>query len=242
MAERADEYARRESRQAKTHPLATGFDVPGSIDNAVFRRSRPPPVGSAAAEWDGDHTSTIRREPIGVVGHRPVELPLQMAMWKMLPAIAAGNTMCLPSEMTPITSLMLAEMTAPLAAGRGFQRSPGPVRRRRSADRPPSVRGWCRPPDPPESAIGGRDGRPAQTSPPGAGGQGAVRRLGGRRSGCRHPGRSPASPDQHRPGLHRRHPAYVHRSRSPFVDGVARVMDASCGDLGDTGREPTWVR
>jgi betaine-aldehyde dehydrogenase len=39
-----------------------------------------------------------------------VELPLQMAMWKMLPAVAAGNTIVLkPSEMTPITSLMLAE-------------------------------------------------------------------------------------------------------------------------------------
>ena len=113
MAERADEYARVESRQAgKPIRLATGFDVPGSIDNALFFAGAARHLqGSAAAEWDGDHTSTIRREPIGVVGSiAPWNYPLQMAMWKMLPAIAAGNTVVLkPSELTPLTSLMLAE-------------------------------------------------------------------------------------------------------------------------------------
>lgn len=113
MSARADEYARVESEQAgKPIRLSTGFDVPGSIDNARFFAGAARQLqGSAAAEWDGDHTSTVRREAIGVVGSiAPWNYPLQMAMWKMLPAIAAGNTVVLkPSELTPLTSLMLAE-------------------------------------------------------------------------------------------------------------------------------------
>ncbi len=113
MRARADEYARVESAQAgKPIRLTTGFDVPGSIDNTLFFAGAARSLqGTAAAEWDGDHTSTIRREPIGVVGSiAPWNYPLQMAMWKMLPAVAAGNTVVLkPSELTPLTSLMLAE-------------------------------------------------------------------------------------------------------------------------------------
>ncbi|MCB0914411.1 MAG: gamma-aminobutyraldehyde dehydrogenase [Actinobacteria bacterium] len=119
MAERAAEYAAVESRQAgKPIRLASEFDVPGSIDNAAFFAGAARHLqGSAAAEWDGAHTSTIRREPLGVVGSiAPWNYPLQMAMWKMLPAVAAGNTVVLkPSELTPLTSLMLAEDVA--AAG-----------------------------------------------------------------------------------------------------------------------------
>ena len=113
MKEREAEYARVESEQSgKPIRLSTEFDVPGSIDNAAYFAgiSRHLP-GSAAAEWDGEHTSAVRREPIGVVGSiAPWNYPLQMAMWKMLPAIAAGNTIVLkPSELTPLTTLMLAE-------------------------------------------------------------------------------------------------------------------------------------
>lgn len=70
MSERADEYARVESAQAgKPIRLATEFDVPGSIDNAEFFAGAARHLqGSAAAEWDGTHTSTVRREAIGVVG------------------------------------------------------------------------------------------------------------------------------------------------------------------------------
>jgi betaine-aldehyde dehydrogenase len=113
MTERADEYAEVESAQAgKPIRLTTEFDVPGSIDNAVFFAGTARHLnGTAAAEWDGDHTSSVRREPVGVVGSiAPWNYPLQMAMWKMLPAVAAGNTVVLkPSELTPLTSLMLAE-------------------------------------------------------------------------------------------------------------------------------------
>lgn len=110
---RADEYARVETRQCgKPIRLTTEFDVPGSIDNVSFFAGAARHLeGKASAEWDGVHTSLIRREPIGVVGSiAPWNYPFQMALWKILPAISAGNTIVLkPAEMTPLTSLMLAE-------------------------------------------------------------------------------------------------------------------------------------
>jgi len=119
MAGRSDEYAAIESRQTgKPLRLSSGFDVPGSIDNiAFFAGAARNLEGKAAAEWDGAHTSIIRREPIGVVGSiAPWNYPLQMAVWKALPAIAAGNTIVLkPAEITPLTTVMLAEDCA--AAG-----------------------------------------------------------------------------------------------------------------------------
>lgn len=119
VSARAAEYAEAESRQTgKTLRLATEFDVPGSIDNAVFFAGAARQLeGVASAEYDSTHTSVIRREPVGVVGSiAPWNYPLQMAMWKVLPAIAAGNTIVLkPAEITPLTTLMLAEDAA--AAG-----------------------------------------------------------------------------------------------------------------------------
>ena len=116
---RAAEYAAAETAHTgKPIRLATEFDVPGSIDNVQFFAGAARNLdGKAAAEWDGLHTSVIRREPIGVVGSiAPWNYPLQMAMWKILPAIAAGNTIVLkPAEITPLTTLMLAEDAA--AAG-----------------------------------------------------------------------------------------------------------------------------
>jgi betaine-aldehyde dehydrogenase len=113
LTSRAQEYAETESRQTgKPIRLSTEFDVPGSIDNVAFFAGAARNLeGKAAAEWDGVHTSLIRREPIGVVGSiAPWNYPLQMAMWKVLPAVAAGNTIVLkPAEITPLTSLMLAE-------------------------------------------------------------------------------------------------------------------------------------
>lgn len=113
LRERAGEYAMVESRQTgKTLRMAEEFDVPGSIDNVVFFAGAARVLeGLASGEYDPDHTSVIRREPVGVVGSvAPWNYPLQMAMWKVLPAIAAGNTIVLkPAEITPLTSMMLAE-------------------------------------------------------------------------------------------------------------------------------------
>jgi aminobutyraldehyde dehydrogenase len=70
--------------------------------------------GSAAAEYLPGYTSMIRRDPVGVVGSiTPWNYPLMMAVWKIGPALAAGNTMVLkPSEMTPLTTLKLGRLAA----------------------------------------------------------------------------------------------------------------------------------
>ena len=116
VEERAAEYALVESQQTgKTLRLATEFDVPGSVDNVVFFAGAARQLeGLASGEYDATHTSVIRREPVGVVGSiAPWNYPLQMAMWKVLPAVAAGNTIVLkPAEITPLTTLMLAEDAA----------------------------------------------------------------------------------------------------------------------------------
>jgi betaine-aldehyde dehydrogenase len=113
LDERADELARVESRQAgKPIKLSTEFDVPGTVDNVAFFSGAARNLeGKAAAEYSGSHTSMVRREPVGVVGSiAPWNYPLQMAGWKILPAVAAGNTIVLkPAEITPLTSVMVAE-------------------------------------------------------------------------------------------------------------------------------------
>jgi betaine-aldehyde dehydrogenase len=68
--------------------------------------------GRSAGEYMADHTSWIRREPIGVVGQvTPWNYPLLMMIWKIAPALAAGNTVVLkPSDTTPASSTLLAEL------------------------------------------------------------------------------------------------------------------------------------
>jgi len=70
--------------------------------------------GKAAGEYASGFTSIVRREPIGVVGSiAPWNYPLMMAIWKIGPALAAGNTVVLkPSEWTPLSALLLAELAA----------------------------------------------------------------------------------------------------------------------------------
>ncbi|RSO37070.1 gamma-aminobutyraldehyde dehydrogenase [Streptomyces sp. WAC 06725] len=113
LGERAGELAYAESLQCgKPIKLSAEFDVPGSVDNAAFFAGAARHLeGRSAGEYSPDHTSVIRREPIGVIGSiAPWNYPLQMAAWKVLPAIAAGNTVVLkPAEITPLTSLMFAQ-------------------------------------------------------------------------------------------------------------------------------------
>jgi betaine-aldehyde dehydrogenase len=113
LESRSDELATTESRQTgKPIRLSTGFDVPGTVDNVAFFAGAARHLeGKAAGEYSGDHTSLVRREAIGVVGSiAPWNYPLQMAGWKILPAIAAGNTIVLkPAELTPLTALIFAE-------------------------------------------------------------------------------------------------------------------------------------
>ena len=93
--------------------LATEFDVPGSVDNiAFFAGAARHLEGKATAEYSGDHTSSIRREAVGVVATiTPWNYPLQMAVWKVIPALAAGCAVVIkPAEITPLTTLTLARI------------------------------------------------------------------------------------------------------------------------------------
>ena len=81
---------------------------------ALLRRRGALHGGRAAGEYMEGHTSIIRREPVGVIGQvTPWNYPLLMAVWKIGPALATGNTIVLkPAETTPITTLRLAELAA----------------------------------------------------------------------------------------------------------------------------------
>ena len=95
--------------------------------------------GKAAGEYMEGHTSIIRREPIGVVGQiTPWNYPLMMAIWKIGPALATGNTIVLkPAETTPITTLKLAEWCAEILP-------PGVLQRDRRATASPPGRSSSR--------------------------------------------------------------------------------------------------
>ncbi|WP_378031790.1 aminobutyraldehyde dehydrogenase [Actinoplanes sp. GCM10030250] len=70
--------------------------------------------GKAAGEYLKDHTSFVRREPIGVCAQiTPWNYPMVMGVWKFAPAVAAGNAVVLkPSDTTPVSTLLLAEIAA----------------------------------------------------------------------------------------------------------------------------------
>lgn len=103
------------SQTGKPVRLATEFDVPGSVDNiAFFAGAARHLEGKATAEYSADHTSSIRREAVGVVGTiTPWNYPLQMAVWKVIPALAAGCSVVIkPAELTPLTTLTLARLAS----------------------------------------------------------------------------------------------------------------------------------
>ena len=111
----ADELARAESQNVGK-PLAYARDeMPVCSDNLRFYAGAARCLeGRAAGEYMRGYTSMLRREPIGVVGQiAPWNYPLMMGVWKISPALAAGNVCVLkPSEQTPLTTLMLAEYIA----------------------------------------------------------------------------------------------------------------------------------
>jgi 1-pyrroline dehydrogenase len=91
------------------------FEMDLTIDNwRFFAAGARFLEGRAAGEYMEGHTSFLRRDPIGVIASiAPWNYPLNMATWKVGPALAAGNTVVLkPSELTPLSALRLAEITA----------------------------------------------------------------------------------------------------------------------------------
>ncbi len=116
IEEHADELSDLEASNAGK-PIAAFRDdeIPFMVDNLRFFAGAARCLeGRAAGEYASGYTSYIRREPIGVVGQiTPWNYPLMMAVWKIGPALAAGNTIVLkPAETTPLTTLKLAEYAA----------------------------------------------------------------------------------------------------------------------------------
>jgi betaine-aldehyde dehydrogenase len=116
MEKRADEFADLESQDTgKPRTTLVDDEIMLSVDQIRFFAGAARILeGRASAEYMKDHTSSIRREPIGVIGQvTPWNYPLNMAVWKVAPAIAAGNTTVLkPSDTTPQSTLLLAEIAA----------------------------------------------------------------------------------------------------------------------------------
>ena len=113
---RQDELAELEMRNCgKPIGTARAVDVGNTIDVFRFFAGALRTVsGVPAGEYRSGFTSMLRRDPLGVVaGIAPWNYPLMMAAWKVAPAIAAGNTVVLkPSEHTPLSALLLAEICA----------------------------------------------------------------------------------------------------------------------------------
>jgi betaine-aldehyde dehydrogenase len=113
---RAEEAADVESENTgKPRSTLVEYEMGPSVDQIRFFAGAARNLeGKATAEYARDHTSSIRREPIGVIGQvTPWNYPLNMAVWKFAPAIAAGNTVVIkPSDTTPASTLLLAEIAA----------------------------------------------------------------------------------------------------------------------------------
>ena len=110
-----EELAEIESRNVGK-PLSYARDeMPVSADNIRFFAGAARVLeGKASGEYMRGYTSMLRREPVGIVGGiAPWNYPLMMAVWKLAPALAAGNVQILkPSEQTPLTLLRFAELAA----------------------------------------------------------------------------------------------------------------------------------
>lgn len=113
---RADEFVAVESRNTgKPLHLTATDEVPPCVDQLRFFAGAARVLdGLSAGEYMAGHTSWVRREPVGVVGQvTPWNYPLMMAIWKIAPALAAGNTIVLkPSDTTPASTLLLGQVAA----------------------------------------------------------------------------------------------------------------------------------
>jgi betaine-aldehyde dehydrogenase len=116
LEEHGEEIAELEADNAGKPISAVREDeVPFMVDNLRFFAGAARTLeGRSAGEYVSGYTSFIRREPVGVIGQiAPWNYPLMMAVWKIGPALAAGNTIVLkPAETTPLTTLKLAEFAA----------------------------------------------------------------------------------------------------------------------------------
>jgi 1-pyrroline dehydrogenase len=116
----ADEIERHSELLAQIESLNTGKPLMVSREEPAaavdslrfFAGAVRTPFAPAPGEYAADNMSMIVREPVGVVGAiAPWNYPLMMAIWKVAPALAAGNTVVLkPSELTPLSTVVLAQL------------------------------------------------------------------------------------------------------------------------------------
>jgi betaine-aldehyde dehydrogenase len=113
---RAEDLVRVECENTgKPFAVTLSEEIPPMVDQIRFFAGAARHLeGKSAGEYMKDHTSFIRREPIGVCAAvTPWNYPLMMAVWKWGPALAAGNTMVLkPADTTPASSVLMAEIMA----------------------------------------------------------------------------------------------------------------------------------
>jgi len=114
--EHGEELIRAEcDNTGKPYQLTLDEELPPACDQIRFFAGAARVLeGRAAGEYMAGHTSMIRREPVGVCAQvTPWNYPMMMAVWKFAPAIAAGNTVVLkPSDTTPVSTVMMAEIMA----------------------------------------------------------------------------------------------------------------------------------
>ena len=113
---RADEIVAAECENTgKPIELTATEELPPALDQIRFFAGAARLLeGRSAGEYMSGFTSYVRREPVGVVGQvAPWNYPMMMAVWKFAPALAAGNTVVLkPSDTTPVTATLMAEIAA----------------------------------------------------------------------------------------------------------------------------------
>jgi 1-pyrroline dehydrogenase len=113
--EHADELTQLESQNVGKPLAVAAEEMPVCADNLRFFAGAARVLeGRSTGEYMRGYTSWIRREPVGVVGQvAPWNYPLMMAVWKIAPALAAGNVCVLkPSEQTPLTTLRFVQLAA----------------------------------------------------------------------------------------------------------------------------------
>jgi len=113
IEEHGDELSSLESQNVGKPMAILGDEISMMVDNLRFFAGAARTLeGKSAAEYVAGYTSLIRREPLGVVaGITPWNYPLMMVVWKLGPAIAAGNVQILkPAEQTPLTTLRFCEL------------------------------------------------------------------------------------------------------------------------------------
>jgi len=116
MEERAEEVIAAECQNTgKPIELTRSEEIPPAVDQIRFFAGAARLLeGRSAGEYMAGHTSYVRREPVGVVGQvTPWNYPMMMAVWKIAPALAAGNCVVLkPSDTTPVSTALMAEIAA----------------------------------------------------------------------------------------------------------------------------------